>query len=682
MAKDFEYSGGSEESERVGKPGKTPILDTFGNDITELARQGKIDPVIGRDGNIRRISQILSRRKKNNVVVVGDPGVGKTSLAHGLALNIVNQKCSRLLYDKRIVELDMGSLVAGTKYRGDFENRLKAVLGELEQNPNIIVFIDEIHTIIGAGGASGSMDASNLLKPALSSGKFQCIGSTTLEEYQKYFESDGALSRRFQKVIIEPTNVEETIQILENLKERYENHHKVSYPTDIVKEIVKLSDRYISDRFFPDKAIDVMDEVGSSVHMDNLVVPENIKKIEGDINDIKEQKKEVVRSQRYEDAAKLRDKERELLKALDDAKKIWMDESNIKKVEITYDDIASVVSLMSGIPVNKINTNENKKLLDLENDLNKKIIGQEDAVKIVAKAIRKSRVGLRSPKKPSGVFLFVGASGVGKSQLAKQLAKNMFGSEDNLIRLDMNEFGEKFAVSRIVGAPSGYVGYEEGGELTKAVRNKPYSVILLDEVEKAHPDVFDTFLRVFDEGKMTDAQGTTIDFRNTIIIMTSNIGTKKLVEFGKGVGFNTAAKQQEESDDMLMKEVNKHFKPEFINRIDSIVFFNDLTKENLYKIIDIYIEELKSRVSEIGFDMELDNTAKDLIIEKGYDAKFGARAIERTISGEVEDELTELILNGIENGSKLLGKADNGKITFDVEKPKKKRISKTKTENE
>lgn len=681
MAKDFEYSGSDETPKQQPVAGKTPVLDSFGTDITELAKSGKLDPVIGRDKVIRRISQILSRRKKNNVIVIGDPGVGKTAIAQGLALNIVNQKCSRLLYDKRIFELDLGAMVAGTKYRGQMEERLKAVLNELEQNPNIIVFIDEIHTLIGAGASSGSLDISNMLKPALSNGRFQCIGSTTLEEYRKHIESDSALARRFQKVIIEPTTVDETIQILENLKSRYENHHKVTYSTEIVKEIVKLSNRYISDRFFPDKAIDVMDEVGSSVHMDNVVVPENIKKIEAEISEIREKKKEVVKNQKYEEAAKLRDSEKTLLASLETAKKVWMSESDTKKINITHEDIASVVSLMSGIPVNKINTNENKKLLELENDLNTKIIGQEQAVKLVSKAIRKSRVGLRNPKKPSGVFLFVGPSGVGKSQLAKQLAKNMFGSEDNLIRLDMNEFGDKISASRIAGTSPGYVGYEEGGELTKAVRNKPYSIILLDEVEKAHPDIFDMFLKVFDEGKMTDAQGTSVDFRNTIIIMTSNIGTRKLADFGKGVGFTTTAKSQEDSNDVLMSEVNKHFKPEFINRIDSIVFFNELNKENLYKIIDIYVDELKLRLDEIGFDMELDVSAKDFIIEKGYDAKFGARAIERTISGEIEDELTEIILNGIDNGSKLIGKAKDGKIYFDIEKPKKKRITKNKEEN-
>ncbi|MBX2959167.1 MAG: ATP-dependent Clp protease ATP-binding subunit [Flavobacteriales bacterium] len=626
---------------------KTPVLDNFGRDLTKYAEDGKLDPIVGREKEIERVSQILSRRKKNNPILLGEPGVGKSAVAEGLALRIVQKKVSRVLFNKRIVTLDLASLVAGTKYRGQFEERMKAVMNELEKSPDIILFIDEIHTIIGAGGASGSLDASNMFKPALARGEIQCIGATTLDEYRQYIEKDGALERRFQKVMIEPTTVEETITILNNVKEKYENHHNVIYTPEAIEACVKLTDRYITDRHLPDKALDALDEAGSRVHITNIKVPKNILEIEKKIEDIKEQKNQVVRSQKYEEAAQLRDTERNLLRDLENAKHAWDEETKTHKETVTEDNVAEVVGMMTGIPTQRIAQAEGDKLYKMYDQIQGKVIGQEDAIKKVVKAIQRNRAGLKDPNKPIGSFIFLGPTGVGKTQLAKVLAKYLFDSEDALIRIDMSEYMEKFAVSRLVGAPPGYVGYEEGGQLTEKVRRKPYSIVLLDEVEKAHPDVFNILLQALDDGQLTDSLGRKINFKNTIIIMTSNIGARQLKDFGQGVGFATTAKKDsadEHAASVIQNALKKAFAPEFLNRIDDVIMFNHLTKEDIHKIIDIELENLYKRVIELGYQIKLTDAAKDFIADKGYDSAYGARPLKRAIQKYLEDPLAEEII--------------------------------------
>lgn len=626
---------------------KTPVLDNFGRDLTKMAESGKLDPIVGREKEIERVSQILSRRKKNNPILIGEPGVGKSAIAEGLALRIVQRKVSRVLFNKRIISLDLASLVAGTKYRGQFEERMKAVMQEIEKNPDIILFIDEIHTIIGAGGASGSLDASNMFKPALARGELQAIGATTLDEYRQYIEKDGALERRFQKVLIEPTSIDETIQILNNIKERYEDHHNVIYTPEAIAACVKLTERYITDRHLPDKAIDAMDEVGSRVHITNINVPKEIVDIEAQVEALKEQKAEVIRSQQYEKAAELRDNERKLQEQLEDAKKRWEEESKNNKVVINEEHVAEVVSMMCGIPVTKVSQSETGKLVQMSEALRGKVIGQDEAVEKVVKAIQRNRAGLKDPNKPIGSFFFLGPTGVGKTQLAKVLAKYLFDSEDALIRIDMSEYMEKFSISRLVGAPPGYVGYEEGGQLTEKVRRKPYSIILLDEIEKAHPDVFNLLLQVLDDGHMTDGLGRKIDFKNTILIMTSNIGARQLADFGTGVGFGTKAKEEardENSKVVIQNALRKAFSPEFLNRIDDMIMFKSLGKNEILKIIDLELEKLYGRINGLGYKVSLTEEAKDFIVDKGYDEKFGARPLKRAIQKYIEDPLAEEII--------------------------------------
>jgi ATP-dependent Clp protease ATP-binding subunit ClpC len=627
---------------------KTPVLDNFGRDLTKMAELGKLDPIVGREKEIERVSQILSRRKKNNPILIGEPGVGKSAIAEGLALRIVQRKVSRVLFNKRIVSLDLASLVAGTKYRGQFEERMKAVMQELEKNPEIILFIDEIHTIIGAGGASGSLDASNMFKPALARGELQAIGATTLDEYRQHIEKDGALARRFQKVIIEPTNQEETIQILSNIKDRYEDHHGVTYTDEAILACVKLTERYITDRHLPDKAIDALDEVGSRVHITNINVPQEIIVIEGKIELLKDEKNEVIKSQQYEKAAELRDNERKLQEELDLAKKRWEDDAKTKRVKVTEENVAEVVSMMCGIPVTRISQSESGKLVSMSEDIRGKVIGQDEAVSKVVKAIQRNRAGLKDPNKPIGSFFFLGPTGVGKTQLAKVLAKYMFDTEDSLIRIDMSEYMEKFSISRLVGAPPGYVGYEEGGQLTEKVRRKPYSIILLDEIEKAHPDVFNLLLQALDEGHMTDGLGRKIDFKNTILIMTSNIGARQLADFGTGVGFGTRSQSDQKEDNtkaVIQNALKKAFSPEFLNRIDDMIIFKSLSRENIHVIIDLELEKLYGRLNDLGYKIELTKEAKDFLVEKGYDEKFGARPLKRAIQKFVEDPLAEEIIN-------------------------------------
>lgn len=654
-----EFPGGAEEEpgeesfsssqRRSGDTkSKTPVLDNFGRDLTKMAEAGKLDPIVGREKEIERVSQILSRRKKNNPILIGEPGVGKSAIAEGLALRIVQRKVSRVLFNKRIISLDLASLVAGTKYRGQFEERMKAVMQEIEKNPDVILFIDEIHTIIGAGGASGSLDASNMFKPALARGEMQAIGATTLDEYRQYIEKDGALERRFQKVIVEPTTIDETIQILNNIKERYEDHHSVTFTSEAVEACVKLTERYITDRHLPDKAIDALDEVGSRVHLTNINVPQEILDIEEKIEDLKEQKNEVIKSQQYEKAAELRDVERKLQDELEAAKKKWEEESKNNRVVVTEEHVAEVVSMMSGVPVTRISESETGRLANLANTIRGKVIGQDEAVEKVVRAIQRNRAGLKDPNKPIGSFFFLGPTGVGKTQLAKVLAKNLFDSEDALIRVDMSEYMEKFSVSRLVGAPPGYVGYEEGGQLTEKVRRKPYSIVLLDEIEKAHPDVFNLLLQVLDDGHMTDGLGRKIDFKNTILIMTSNIGARQLADFGTGVGFGTKAKieqKEEDSKTVIQNALRKAFSPEFLNRIDDMILFRSLTREDIHKIIDIELEKLYQRINELGYQIELTNDAKDFIVDKGYDEKFGARPLKRAIQKFIEDPLAEQIVS-------------------------------------
>ena len=635
-------------SSKKGVKSKTPVLDNFGRDLTKLAEENKLDPVVGRTKEIQRVSQILSRRKKNNPLLIGEPGVGKSAIAEGLALRIVQKKVSRILYNKRVITLDLASLVAGTKYRGQFEERMKAVMNELEKNREIILFIDEIHTIVGAGGATGSLDASNMFKPALARGEVQCIGATTLDEYRQHIEKDGALERRFQKVIVEPTTTEETIEILQNIRERYEDHHNVRYTDEALTACVSLSNRYISDRFLPDKAIDAMDEAGSRVHIINMNVPKQILELEKKLEDVRVLKNQVVKKQRYEEAAKLRDDEKRLEKELEDGQAAWEEESKQHREVVDAEQVADVISMMSGIPVTKIATAESNKLAKLPKELKKKLIGQDDAVDKVAKAIQRNRAGLKDPNKPIGSFIFLGQTGVGKTHLTKVLAKEIFDSADALIRIDMSEYMEKFAISRLVGAPPGYVGYEEGGQLTEKVRRKPYAVILLDEIEKAHPDIFNMLLQVLDDGYLTDSLGRKIDFRNTIIIMTSNIGARQIKDFGQGVGFGTAAKKAQEGDHnraVIEKALKKAFAPEFLNRIDDVVVFNTLEKEDIHKIIDIELVKVIHRIEELGYKIELSKEAKEFIADKGFDKQYGARPLKRAIQKYIEDLLAEEIVN-------------------------------------
>jgi ATP-dependent Clp protease ATP-binding subunit ClpC len=628
---------------------KTPVLDNFGRDLTKAAEEGRLDPIVGREKEIERVSQILSRRKKNNPILIGEPGVGKSAIAEGLALRIVQRKVSRVLFGKRVVTLDLASLVAGTKYRGQFEERMKAVMNELEKSTDVILFIDEIHTIVGAGGASGSLDASNMFKPALARGEIQCIGATTLDEYRQYIEKDGALDRRFQKVMVEPATPDETVEILTRIKDKYEEHHGVTYTDEAILACVTLTSRYISDRFLPDKAIDALDEAGSRVHLTNIHVPQNIIDIEAKIEDIKLEKNKVVRSQKYEEAAKLRDTEKNLIEELDKAKAEWEAETKTKRYEVSEDNVAEVVSMMTGIPVQRVGQTDSAKLLNMYDKVAEKIIGQDEAIKKLTKAIQRTRAGLKDPKKPIGSFIFLGPTGVGKTELAKELARFMFDSDDSLIQIDMSEYMEKFAVSRLVGAPPGYVGYEEGGQLTEKVRRKPYAVILLDEIEKAHPDVFNILLQVLDEGQLTDSLGRKVDFRNTIIIMTSNIGARQLKDFGQGVGFSTTAKTNQadsHSRGVIESALKRAFAPEFLNRVDDVVVFNSLGKEEIFKIIDIELKALFGRVHTLGYEIALTENAKEYIADKGFDSNFGARPLKRAIQKYLEDPIAEEILKG------------------------------------
>ena len=656
------------------KKSKTPVLDNFGKDITALAAHDKLDPVVGREKEIERVSQILSRRKKNNPLLIGEPGVGKSAIAEGLALRIVQKKVSRVLYGKRVISLDLASLVAGTKYRGQFEERMKAVMNELEKNDDIILFIDEIHTIVGAGGATGSLDASNMFKPALARGEIQCIGATTLDEYRQNIEKDGALERRFQKVTINQTTEEETLEILQNIKEKYENHHNVTYSQDALVACVELTSRYITDRFLPDKAIDALDEAGSRVHIKNMDVPQEVIDLEEELERVREHKNNVVKKQKYEEAARLRDDEKRVERNLISAQEKWEEESKLNRVEVNETHIADVVSMMTGVPVQKIVNTEKDKLANLTSIIENSLIGQTVAVEKVVKSIQRNRAGLKAPDKPIGSFIFLGQTGVGKTQLAKILAREMFDSEENLIRIDMSEYMEKFAISRLIGAPPGYVGYEEGGQLSEKVRRKPYSVILLDEVEKAHPDVFNMLLQVLDDGFLTDSLGRRIDFQNTIIIMTSNIGARQIKDFGTGVGFNTAA-QKNQADDIeksvIENALKKTFAPEFLNRVDDIVIFNALEKDDLLKIVDIEIDKLIKRIVKIGYQIEISKKAKKFLGDKGYDKKYGARPLSRAIQRYVEDLIAEeIVSNKIKEGDHLNldwdGKAD--KLYFKDEK--------------
>lgn len=662
---------------KSNKKSKTPVLDNFGRDLTEMAEEGKLDPVVGREKEIERVSQILSRRKKNNPLLIGEPGVGKSAIAEGLALRIIQKKVSRILFNKRVVTLDLASLVAGTKYRGQFEERMKAVMNELEKNDDIILFIDEIHTIVGAGGATGSLDASNMFKPALSRGEIQCIGATTLDEYRQYIEKDGALERRFQKVIIEPTSIAETITILNNIKDKYEDHHNVTYTPEAIEACVKLTDRYMSERFLPDKAIDALDEAGSRVHITNIDVPKQILELERQLEDVRELKNTVVKKQKYEEAAKLRDDEKRIEKDLVLAQEQWEEESKSNRIEVTEDNVADVVSMMTGIPVNRIAQTESNKLAQLPELIENKVIGQKEAVIKISRAIQRNRAGLKDPNRPIGSFIFLGQTGVGKTQLAKVLAKELFDSEEALIRIDMSEYMEKFAISRLVGAPPGYVGYEEGGQLTEKVRRKPYCVVLLDEIEKAHPDVFNMLLQVLDDGFLTDSLGRRIDFKNTIIIMTSNVGARQLKDFGQGVGFGTAAKvaqADENSKSIIENALKKTFAPEFLNRIDDVIVFNTLEKHDIDLIIEIELKKLYGRIKELGYHLTLSDKAKAFIAEKGFDRQFGARPLKRAIQKYVEDALAEeIITSKIASGDEILMDLDDisQELTVNIHKAEK-----------
>ena len=665
-------STSASKTKKSKEKSKTPILDNFGKDLTELASKDKLDPVIGRQKEIDRVAQILTRRKKNNPILIGEPGVGKTAIAEALALRITQKKVSRILHNKRVVTLDLASLVAGTKYRGQFEERMKAIMTEIEKSDDVILFIDELHTIVGAGGASGSLDASNMFKPALARGELQCIGATTLDEYRQYVEKDGALARRFQVVVVDPTTTEETKNILDNIKDKYESHHNVSYSQQAIEACVTLSDRYISDRFLPDKAIDLMDEAGSRVHMHNLDVPEVIIEIENKIEDIKSQKNQVVQNQKYEEAAQLRDTEKKLLSELDVQKKKWLEESKKKRHKVNEKNISEVVSMVTGIPVERIAQNESSRLLGMSKELSKKVVGQDDAIDKLVRAIKRNRVGLKDPKKPIGSFIFLGPTGVGKTELAKVLSKYLFDKDDSLIRVDMSEYMEKFSISRLVGAPPGYVGYEEGGQLSEKVRRKPYSIILLDEIEKAHPDVFNLLLQILDEGFLTDGLGHRVDFRNTIMIMTSNIGARDVQDFGAGIGFETKSRADNLNENLnstIDKALQRTFNPEFINRLDDIIIFNSLTRDNLYKIIDINLEKLYKKANEIGYTVKLSKECKDFLIKKGYNPKYGARPLERAIQKYLEDVLAEEILSGnLKKGDAISADFDSKKEEIKIKK--------------
>ncbi len=674
----FRSGRGSQGSGSSKPASETPVLDNFGIDLTRAAEEGSLDPVVGRDKEIERLAQILSRRKKNNPILIGEPGVGKSAIVEGLALRIVQRKVSRVLFDKRVVTLDLASIVAGTKYRGQFEERMKAILNELSKNPDIILFIDEIHTIVGAGGATGSLDAANMLKPALARGEIQCIGATTLDEYRQHIEKDGALERRFQKVMVEPTSIEETLHILHNIKERYEDHHNVIYTDEALEACVKLTNRYISDRHLPDKAIDAMDEAGSRVHITNIKVPDRIVELEKQLEETKQKKVEAVKNQNFERAANFRDQEKMLLDLLEMEKEKWEKELSKNREVVDEEKVAEVVAMMTGVPVQRIAQAEGMRLLKMEQELKESIIGQDEAVQKVVKAIQRNRAGLKDPNKPIGSFIFLGPTGVGKTQLAKVLAKYLFDSVDNLIRIDMSEYMEKFSVSRLVGAPPGYVGYEEGGQLTEKVRRKPYSVVLLDEIEKAHPDVYHILLQVLDEGQLTDSLGRRVDFRNTIVIMTSNIGTRQLKEFGQGVGFSTKAREESRDEhfkSIIQKALKKTFAPEFLNRVDDVVMFNSLSRENILKIIDIELEGLRSRITGLGYEFRISSAAKNFLAEKGYDVQYGARPLKRAIQKYLEDPMAEAIIKAdIQEGDAIVVGYDKKKdgITIRTEKKKKK----------
>ncbi len=644
----FEEEDASRYQRKGNSKSRTPVLDNFGRDITKLAEEDKLDPIIGRETEIERVSQILSRRKKNNPILIGEPGVGKTAIVEGLALRINQRKVSRTLFNKRIVMLDLAALVAGTKYRGQFEERMKAIMNELEKSRDVILFIDEIHTIVGAGGATGSLDASNIFKPALARGELQCIGASTLDEYRQHIEKDGALDRRFQKVIVDPPSAEEAVHILNNIKPKYEDFHNVNYSDEAIEACVSLSDRYISDRFLPDKAIDVLDEVGARVHLKNIHVPKHVEDLEKKIEELKEKKNQAVKNQQYEKAADLRDDESKLVRQLEFAKMEWEEEAKTKRYPVDEEDIAEVVSMMTGIPVRKVAQSESNKLVGMTKDLQDVIIGQDEAITKITKAIQRNRVGLKDPSKPIGSFIFLGPTGVGKTELAKALSRYIFDSEDNLIRIDMSEYMEKFSVSRLIGAPPGYVGYEEGGQLTEKVRRKPYSVVLLDEIEKAHPDVYNILLQVLDDGQLTDGLGRKVDFKNTLIIMTSNIGVRQLKDFGQGVGFATQARQESAEDTskgVIQTALKRTFSPEFLNRIDDVVIFNSLDQADIFKIIDITLKDLYNRLDGMGYKLKLNKKAKEFVAEKGFDPQFGARPLHRAIQKYIEDPLAEFILN-------------------------------------
>jgi len=684
-SKMFGSSGGGlgreSSSKQSGEKSRTPVLDNFGRNLTLLAEDGKLDPIVGREKEIERVAQILSRRKKNNPILIGEPGVGKTAIAEGLALRIIQKKVSRVLFGKRVITLDLASLVAGTKYRGQFEERMKAVMNELEKSPDVILFIDEIHTIVGAGGASGSLDASNMFKPALARGEIQCIGATTLDEYRQYIEKDGALARRFQMVMVDATSVDETIQILSNIKDKYEDHHHVNYSADAIEACVKLSDRYISDRFLPDKAIDVLDEAGARVHINNISVPSDILKLEEQIENVSKEKNKVVKSQKYEEAAKLRDSEKKLKEQLEIAKMRWEEETKLKRYNVKEENIAEVIAMMTGIPVSRIGQNEGQKLLGMKEEITQRIIGQNEAIAKLAKAIQRTRVGLKDPKKPIGSFIFLGPTGVGKTELAKTLATYLFDKEDALVRVDMSEYMEKFSISRLVGAPPGYVGYEEGGQLTEKIRRKPYSVILLDEIEKAHPDVFNLLLQVLDDGILTDGLGRRVDFRNTIIIMTSNIGVRDLKDFGAGIGFTTKSKSDNMDEIMkntIQNALKKAFSPEFLNRLDDVIVFNSLERKDVHKIIDISLGQLFKRINDMNIKIELTEKAKDFLAEKGYDQQYGARPLNRAIQRYLEDPIAEEILKGVaKEGCTLVADHVNNadELTLSIKKSKAEKTS-------
>ncbi|NQW27001.1 MAG: ATP-dependent Clp protease ATP-binding subunit [Flammeovirgaceae bacterium] len=667
---------GKESTSKTGEKSRTPVLDNFGRDLTKLAEEDKMDPIVGRDKEIERVAQILSRRKKNNPILIGEPGVGKTAIAEGLALRIIQKKVSRVLFGKRVVTLDLASLVAGTKYRGQFEERMKAVMTEIEKSPDVILFIDELHTIVGAGGASGSLDASNMFKPALARGEIQCVGATTLDEYRQYIEKDGALARRFQMVMVDATTPEETIQILENIKNKYEDHHNVIYTPEAINACVTLSDRYISDRFLPDKAIDVLDETGARVHIKNINVPETIVTLETQIEEVKQEKNNVVKSQKYEEAAQLRDKEKKLLAQLKVEKDQWEEETKVKRYEVTEESVAEVIGMMTGIPANRVAQKEGEKLRNMKEELAESVIGQEEAVAKLTKAIQRTRVGLKDPKKPIGSFVFLGPTGVGKTEMAKVLANYLFDKDDSLVRIDMSEYMEKFSVSRLVGAPPGYVGYEEGGQLTEKVRRKPYSVVLLDEIEKAHPDVFNILLQVLDDGVLTDGLGRRVDFRNTILIMTSNIGVRDLKDFGAGIGFATQARKDNKDEiikSTIQNALKKTFSPEFLNRLDDVIIFNTLERNHLHKIIDISLGKLFKRIADLGYSVALTEKAKDFLSDKGYDPQYGARPLNRAIQKYLEDPVAEEILKGeILKGDEIEANWDGKSEELTVKVKKKK----------